>query len=264
MTDRIVAPGSQNGFDNSGRRGAIEWQQRDTVDRTLVAIQGLIDRYAQADGVLIEALNEPNIPGGVDRGGLEQYYFDTWGRLHEKSQDVTLVLHDGFNPVDSWNGVLSHNNVIMDNHHYEVFDNGLLSKDIGAHINDVCAHSSGTLQKSDKWAIVAEWSGATTDCAKYLNGKGVGARYDGTMSADFKVGSCAGKDVGKVADLPGEEKANIRRFIEAQLDAWEQKNGWVFWTWKTEGAPEWDMQQLLAEGVFPQPLTDRLTPGQCG
>lgn len=35
------------------------------------------------------------------------------------------------------------------------------------------------------------------------------------------------------------------------------QNGWIFWTWKTEGAPEWDMQDLLANGIFPQPLTAR-------
>lgn len=93
--------------------------------------------------------------------------------------------------------------------------------------------------------------------------KGVGARYDGTMSADFSAGSCDGKSVGTVADFSDEDKANTRRFIEGQLDAWEQNSGWVFWTWKTESAPEWDMRQLLAEGVFPQPLDDRQFPGQC-
>lgn len=43
--------------------------------------------------------------------------------------------------------------------------------------------------------------------------------------------------------------------IEAQLDAYEQGAGWFFWTWKTEGAPDWDMKDLLANGLFPQPLT---------
>ena len=34
-------------------------------------------------------------------------------------------------------------------------------------------------------------------------------------------------------------------------------SGWIFWTWKTQGAPEWDMKDLLANGIFPQPLTAR-------
>lgn len=236
------------------------------MDRTLAAIQLLINRYAKHSDVVtaLEALNEPMLPGGVDRKGLAQYYLDTWGKIYEQNPDITLVLHDGFEPTESWNGFLTYGSVMMDNHHYEVFDNGLLTKDVSGHVQDVCSHSAGSLQKSDKWAIVGEWTGALTDCAKYLNGKGVGARYDGTMSPDFRVGDCAAKAVGSVADLPAEDKANIRQFIEAQLDAWESKNGWVFWTWKNEGAPEWNMQQLLAEGVFPQPLTDRMFPGQCG
>lgn len=30
----------------------------------------------------------------------------------------------------------------------------------------------------------------------------------------------------------------------------------IFWTWKTEGAPEWDMQDLMANGLFPKPVND--------
>lgn len=41
------------------------------------------------------------------------------------------------------------------------------------------------------------------------------------------------------------------------MDAFEEAAGWIFWTWKTEGAPEWDMQSLLANGIFPNPVTNR-------
>jgi hypothetical protein len=37
---------------------------------------------------------------------------------------------------------------------------------------------------------------------------------------------------------------------------YEKAGGWIFWTWKTEGAPEWDMQDLLANGLFPSPVGD--------
>lgn len=55
--------------------------------------------------------------------------------------------------------------------------------------------------------------------------------------------------------------------IEAQLDAYEHGAGWFFWTWKTQhGAPEWDMRDLLANGVFPPPNNpgERQFPNQCG
>jgi aryl-phospho-beta-D-glucosidase BglC (GH1 family) len=44
------------------------------------------------------------------------------------------------------------------------------------------------------WTIVGEWTPAMTDCAKYLNGRGVGARYDWSIRKDAPhYGSCAGK-----------------------------------------------------------------------
>ena len=117
------------------------------------------------------------------------------------------------------------------------------------------------LSSTDKWTVVGEWTGAQTDCAKWLNGLGVGARYDGTYSTSqggsSQVGSCDGKFVGTVDGLSDDDKTNLRQLIEAQLDAYEAHTGWIFWTWKTESAPEWDMRNLTAAGVFPQPLTDR-------
>lgn len=78
------------------------------------------------------------------------------------------------------------------------------------------------------------------------------------------MGSCDGFYSGTVAALSSQDKTNIRQFIEAQLDAFEEAAGWIWWTWKTQGAPEWDMQDLINNGVFPQPLTSRkckLLPG---
>ncbi|KAJ5748804.1 uncharacterized protein N7511_010500 [Penicillium nucicola] len=269
VVDLHGAPGSQNGFDNSGKRGAIQWQQGNTVSDTKDALEALAARYGNDGDVVtaIEALNEPNIPGGVNQDGLKQYYYDSWGSARKASQDTTVVLHDGFMPTESWNGFMSESTgvwyVMMDTHHYEVFDSGLLSMDINAHVQNVCSFSKDHVQTSDKWTVVGEWTGAMTDCAKYLNGKGVGARYDGTYPGSQAVGSCDGKSVGSIDTLTDDERNNIRRFIEGQLDAYEHGTGWLYWTWKTEGAPEWDMQKQIAGGIFPNPVTSRAFPGQC-
>ncbi|CAG8334229.1 unnamed protein product [Penicillium salamii] len=269
ILDLHGAPGSQNGFDNSGKRGAINWQKGNTVDDTKSALKALAARYGGDRDVVtaIEALNEPNVPGGVNQDGLKQYYYDAWGVIREASQDTTLVMHDGFMPTESWNGFMGASSgvfyVMMDTHHYEVFDSGVLANDVNTHVKNVCGFSSQHIQTGDKWTIVGEWTGAMTDCAKYLNGKGIGARYDGTFPGTSNIGSCAGKSTGSVAALSQNDRTNLRRFIEAQLDAYEKGTGWVYWTWKTEGAPEWDMQEQIAGGVFPSPVTDRKYPGQC-
>lgn len=270
----VVAPGSQNGFDNSGRRGPINWDKDPPhVNTTLDAVQALSERYAQYTDVVtsIEALNEPmTVMGdaGVQLAPLQQFYYDSWGRLRVINSDTVLTLHDGFQDIDFWNGFMGPYsgvwNVMMDTHHYEVFDNGLLAQSVDQHVQTACSFGKDKLSITDKWTIVGEWTGALTDCAKYLNGRGVGARYDGSYGqGSTYLGSCAGFAQGEVTALSSAAQANIRRFLEAQLDAFELKTGWVFWTWTTEGAPEWDMKRQLAANVFPNPVTSRQYPGQC-
>lgn len=53
------APGSQNGFDNSGWRDHLEWQNGNNVQLTVDVIRELAHRFAKSDVVTaIEVLNE--------------------------------------------------------------------------------------------------------------------------------------------------------------------------------------------------------------
>jgi glucan 1,3-beta-glucosidase len=95
-----------------------------------------------------------------------------------------------------------------------------------------------------------------TDCAPYLNGYNVGARYDGSYPGSTSHGSCAGKS--DISTWSQTFKDDTRGYIEAQLEAFEATTqGWVFWNFKTEGAHEWDFFALLDNGVFPSPITSR-------
>lgn len=260
----MAAPGSQNGFDNSGRKGAVGWGSGNTVAQTLEAVRVLAERYASNTGVVtaIELMNEPLPAGGVNLDTLRQFYNDGFGNVRAVNGDTAVVLSDAFQGPTAWNGFTPGNNIIMDTHIYQVFDRGLLQQNPNGFFGTACS-KAGELLAADKWTIVGEWCGALTDCAKWLNGRYNGARYDGTFQGGSPIGSCDGKYSGSVAALSADDKYNIRRYIEAQLDAYEARTGWVYWTWKTEGAPEWDMQEQLAGGLFPQPLTARQYPGQC-
>ena len=130
---------------------------------------------------------------------------------------------------------------------------------------------------------MGEWTGAQTDCAKCkifapvqpglcirthnhlgLNGLGKGARYDGTFEGSTGYyGDCANKYTGTVDTMLDVDKTNLAYYVEAQLDAYEAHTGWIFWTWKTESAPEWHFQNLTRAGLIPNPVTDRNHPGQC-
>lgn len=255
MIDLHGAPGSQNGFDNSGRYGSIDWTQGDTVKQTLNVLNKIRDDYADHPSVAaIELLNEP-MGSSLNMGTVKQFYNDGWGNL--KGSHVAVTIHDAFQPLSSWNDFGSGEWALMlDTHHYEIFDDGAVAMGINDHVKTACDFGN-QMAGINKWTISGEWTGAITDCAKWLNGLGKGARYDGTLDGSSPKGSCDGKYTGTVAALSATDKNNIGKFIEAQLDAFEKAEGWIFWTWKTESAPEWHMKDLLAEGIFPQPLTAR-------
>lgn len=179
---------------------------------------------------------------------------------------VAITEHDGFQEPASWNSFgAGEYNILLDTHHYEVFADDQVAMSTADHIGTACAFGGEMRAVTGKWCICGEWTGALTDCARYLNGYGKGARYDGSLAGSTAVGSCAGFSSGSVSQFSDDQKSATRSYIEAQLDAFESAAGWIFWTWKTEqGAPGWDLGDLLANGLFPQPLTARNFPGQCG
>ncbi|KAJ4292662.1 glucan exo-1,3-beta-glucosidase [Kalmusia sp. IMI 367209] len=263
IIDLHGAPGSQNGFDNSGQRVSNPaWTSGATVQQTLQVLKTISAKYAQGQYqdviVGIQLLNEPMIPR-LDEAVVRQFYRDGYGQVRDTS-DTTVVLHDGFKPTSSWNTFLtpSDNNaqmVVMDHHEYQVFDFGLIAMNPLQHVQQVCAAGAG-YTGSDKWSIVGEWTGAMTDCAKYLNGFGIGARYDGTYPGSTAVGACGWQN--NVGQWSQEYKDDTRRYIEAQMVAFESRtNGWIWWNFKTESAHEWDAFALIDAGVFPQPLGNR-------
>lgn len=124
------------------------------------------------------------------------------------------------------------------------------------HRQFVCNNVASYSQHRDKWLVVGEWSAAMTDCAVSLNGYGIGARYDGTYPGSTFRGSCA--DVNSIDRWTQTFRDDTRMYVEAQLDVYElYSQGWIFWNFKTEGSPEWDLFRLLDAGLFPQPLSDR-------
>lgn len=105
------APGSQNGFDNSGHRIPTPgWESGNTVNITLQVIQMLADKYAQPSYqdvvVAIELLNEPLGSALASTGELVQFYKDGFGEVRSVS-DTPVVLQDAFEQSTFWNDVLS-------------------------------------------------------------------------------------------------------------------------------------------------------------
>ncbi|EER31552.1 glucan 1,3-beta-glucosidase precursor [Candida tropicalis MYA-3404] len=263
------APGSQNGFDNSGLRDSLEFQNGDNTQVTLNVLAEIFQKYGTSDYddvvVGIELVNEPLGPS-LDMDALKKFYMDGYSSLRNTEGSVTpLIIHDAFQVSGYWDNFLTvaggQWNVVLDHHHYQVFSAGELSRDIDQHISVAC--NWGWSAKNEyHWTVTGEWSAALTDCAYWLNGVNRGARWEGAYDGSPYYGSC--EPYLQFSSWTDEHKTNVRRYIEAQLDAFEFTGGWIFWSWKTENAIDWDFQKLTDNGIFPQPLDDRQFPNQCG
>ena len=102
-----------------------------------------------------------------------------------------------------------------------------------------------------------------TDCAKYFNGRGIGARYDGSFPRSTRrIGSCEGQ-TGSGASFSEGFKTFLRQSWEAQVITYEKASGWIMWTWKAENSDEWSYQAGLEYGWIPKNPTSFKYPGIC-
>lgn len=260
------APGSQNGFDNSGLRDSYDFQNGDNQQITLNVLQYIFEKYGTSDydDVIIglELLNEPLGPA-LDMSKLDAFWDSAYWNLRNTGSVANAVIQDGFTQPGYFDDKFlldTYWGVVIDHHHYQVFSEGELSRSIDEHIGVACQWG-GESAVEYHWNLCGEWSAALTDCAKWLNGVGRGARYDASYSSGTYLGSCEGSQ--DITTWDDNKKSNYRRYIEAQLDAFEQRGGWIFWTWKTETTLEWDFQKLSYYGLFPSPLDSRTYPNQC-
>lgn len=261
-------PGSQNGFDNSGLRDSLRFQDGANTNLTMLALDILLNRYAAPlyyDVIIgIEVVNEPLGPE-LSMDKLHAYYDDAYHSLRDFG-DQGAVFHDAFMDIgyfEDWLNVPDYYNCVIDHHFYQVFSVGELNRTIDEHIDFACNQGRELSTMENKWRVVGEWSGALTDCAPQLNGVGRGARFDATYENSKAIGTCSG--MNNVTQWTDEHRQNTRRYIEAQLDAYEHGgSGWVYWSYKTENAVEWDVQRLISAGLFPNPVTDRQYLNQCG
>ena len=130
------------------------------------------------------------------------------------------------------------------------------------HIQSACSHAND-ITSATLWVVVGEWTPAANDCAKYLNGRGIGARYDGSYPGSTRVGSCNGL-TGKGSTFSQIYKDFLRKRWEAQVITFEKGQGWLQWTWKAEQADEWSYQAGLLNGWIPMNPTDYKYPNICG
>lgn len=265
------APGGQNGFDNSGLRDIVDFTSNQyNVALATDVIKIIAEKYGGdefLDVVIgIELLNEP-LGSALDMDALKDFFLKGYDIIRGDGRIQAVVFHDAFEQPSYWQDFMNTQdnnyywNVVADHHHYQIFSAGELQRSMDDHIDFACQQGREHLEEPH-WNIIGEWSAALTDCARWLNGVGRGARWSGDYDNSPFIQSC--DKYISYDQFPDFHKVNMRKWIEVQLDAYDTRQGWYFWNWKCEHAIEWDMKELIATGLFPQPLDDRQYNNQCG
>ncbi|KAJ2716482.1 hypothetical protein H4R19_000621 [Coemansia spiralis] len=262
VLDLHGAPGSQNGFDNSGRRGNIGWTKHaGDLPRTLDALAELARIANRHPAVVaVQALNEP-ANWGVPKATIARFYQLAYNRIKAVAPQVAVVFHDAFLPAAEWGDLVPLNmtDTILDTHIYHVFDDSGLKLTAAGHISRACADGQpiGNFNERTR-TICGEFSLATTDCARWLNGFQRGARWDGTYLRTTPIAtdaSCSGKE--SIGAWSAHKRAALQQFAMAQLEAYERGSGWIFWNFKTESADAWNYIKLAQAGIIPSPPVGR-------
>jgi len=264
------APGSENGFDNSGQylgTSICAGWSGDRVQRTLdiltdmanAIIEDGIDDVVTGFGVLNEPFNcDPNI--------LRKYNNDALDMLRTTlGEDTAVFVGDHFSPWtfndgQFWLDPDIYHDTYMDSHPYHVFFEQGRSFTPRQHIAFVCRHDS-------EQAIDCCYEDAGR---KQIPSKGI-SRVTGEWSLAYDVLPTAltpqlmkGIATNGVAPLLNRTLSVprmefLRNYAEAQMVAYEAadsggiSSGWLFWNFKMEGGAfaEWDFLRGLKEGWMP-------------
>ncbi|EPQ26674.1 uncharacterized protein PFL1_05654 [Pseudozyma flocculosa PF-1] len=280
LVDLHAIPGSANGYDHGGRKGVNSFaSKKSNLQRTLAILNTMSKEFSQpryANSVAaIELVNEPILD---DKTLLDLYYkgYDAVRNpngVDAAQSPLLVVVGDGFkSPAYGsgfWNGkfpVPQYEGVALDSHIYTIFDDDSIRLKSADRIGFYCSlKSKWAAANNNLYSIVGEWTPAFTDCAVGLNGRGTGARYDGTFAGSRgRIRSCGPKS-GSASGFSDGYKTLLGKMWEAQVDANEGGSGWIMWTWKTEPgkAEDWSYQKGVEYGWIPRDPTARPNGIRC-
>ncbi|KAM4062961.1 cellulase (glycosyl hydrolase family 5) domain-containing protein [Hirsutella rhossiliensis] len=269
-------PGSQNGWNHSGRFGAIGWfngtDGQTNAKRSLELHDRLSKFFAQARYRNIVThyglVNEPRMTF-LPLGDVVSWTKAANKVVRGNGVDALVVFGDGFMGLDKWQGLLP-GDMVLDVHQYVIFNENQIDFTHRKKVQYACDGWTQQTELSMDPArghgptVFAEWSQADTDCARHLTGVGWGNRWQGTYDTGDEATStltprCPAKDAScscskanqDPAQFSADYKKFLRMFAEAQMHSFEKGWGWWYWTWKTESAPLWSYEAGLEAGILP-------------
>ncbi|PHH53642.1 putative glucan 1,3-beta-glucosidase D [Ceratocystis fimbriata CBS 114723] len=272
-------PGSQNGWNHSGRAGNITWLLNGTESAMLNRKRSL-DIHKQLSAFFAQEryrnvvafyglVNEPG--ASIPTDDLVSWTKEAYDIVSGAGYTGTQVYSDGIRDVNSWSGLFEGygDSLSIDTHIYIIFTQPLLNKTRAEKVDFAC--TKWTEDRDENIAkvgptMVGEWSVADNDCTKYLNGANAGARWDGSFETNNGMSWCPTQDdrctcehsLGSPKDYSDSYKSFLYTFATAQMEAYEHSWGWFYWSWKTENAPLFSYQAGIEYGFLPKLAYERI------
>lgn len=273
------APGSQNGWNHSGRLGSIGWLNGTdgalNAQRSLAVHDKLSQFFAQDRYKHILAfyglVNEPKMTS-LPQADVVSWTADAFELVRKNGITAYVVFGDGFMGLAKWQGELTgYDGLVLDSHQYLIFNKNQIEFNHTRKVDYACSEWSSQAEQSISLStgfgptIFAEWSQADTDCAPNLNNVGWGTRWEGTYDAvddsldvlspdcplQNSLCSCANANADP-STYSSSYKQFLQMFAEAQMHSYEKSWGWFYWTWATESATQWSYEKGLAAGILPK------------
>ncbi|KAH9833448.1 glycoside hydrolase superfamily [Rhodofomes roseus] len=274
--DLHTIPGSQNGYNHSGKLGtvnflngmmgianaerALEYIRVITEFVTQPEYQPLIPIFSIVNEALLQTISLPV---------LTTFYLNA----HWMVRNITgvgegngpyIAIHDGFMGTAYWAGFLEGSDrIILDTHPYFAFDNQPNNEPVNVTANgttdasvyggqwpQMACSSWGPGMNTSRSAfgvtIAGEFSNGINDCGLWVRGVNISAAY---------VGNC--DYWAEWESWSDETKAGLKTFALASMNA---LGDWFFWTWKIDSSstsgtvesPLWSYKLGLEQGWIPR------------
>ena len=149
-------PGSQNGWNHSGRQGPIGWlngtdgstnAQRSLDLHTQLATFFAQPRYSNII-VIYGLVNEPKMTE-LSISAVVQWTASAVSNVRKAGLNCTLAFGDGFLGLTKWHGQLQGiDGLVLDAHEYTIFDPNLISLDHNKKLDYACSGWTGQMNQS--------------------------------------------------------------------------------------------------------------------
>ncbi|KIY69876.1 glycoside hydrolase family 5 protein [Cylindrobasidium torrendii FP15055 ss-10] len=257
--DLHALPGSQNGWNHSGKAGSVNFLNGAmglaNAQRTLSYIKTFTEFISQdqyKDVVPMMGIVNEILWATIGETSVKSFY----SAAYETIRNVTgigadkgpyLIIHEGFQGTAVWEGFLEGaDRLALDQHPYLAFMNDYISTP-DEMASKACAWAAATNRSQSAFGVTlgGEWSAAINNCGLWLNGIGSSpGGYD-----------CAKWDAW--ASYTDDDLKAIKNVALASMDALQN---WFFWTWKigessvlkTSSSPLWNYKLGREHGWIPK------------